>query len=77
MEEQKSTAFVHLHLALGPLAIDTGRSSSSSRTCTHRADLPLLHVAVVAAHPGLDGRCSVQGEVDPKLPELRKASSRG
>jgi hypothetical protein len=34
-------------------------------------------VAATAAHPGLDGRCRGQGEVDPGLPELRKASSRG
>jgi hypothetical protein len=36
-----------------------------------------LHVAAAAAHPGLDGRCRGHGEVDPGLPKLRKASSRG
>jgi hypothetical protein len=30
-EEQRSATFVHSHLALGPLAIDTGRTSSTSR----------------------------------------------
>jgi hypothetical protein len=64
-------------MALGPLVIDTRMSSFSSKTCTHRADLPLLHVAAAAAHSGLDGRCRGQGEVDPGLPELRKVSSRG
>jgi hypothetical protein len=33
-------------------------------------------VAMAAAHLSLDKRCRGQGEVDPGLPDLRKASSR-